>query len=322
MPDREQSAGVHASVGAYEHVAAAYDQGRPGYPQAVLEQIVARSRVGPGSELLDLAAGTGKWTRQLLATGGHVHAVEPVEAFRKRLRELPVTVLAGTAEAIPLMDRSVDLVTVAAAFHWFDAPSALAEIARVLRPGGTLAILWNERDHQDPAQRALTDLIEPHRQGEPRQADEAWLAAFDTAAGFTVLEKEDFPHAHRFTAESLVERVRSISFIAALAARERDEVLTKARTLAANHPATFELPHVTHLYLTHRTGRRGFLGLSRRRAPLPLAGRREAPYPRTRFKKIPQEGPLERVLSQAACQTESRMAWINAMVAGGSGGSP
>lgn len=252
MPDRELKPRLHSSVRAYEQVATAYEQGRPSYPQAVLERIIERSRVAHGSRVLDLAAGTGKWTRQLLTTGADIHAVEPVEAFRERLRELPITVHPGTAEAIPLEDGAVELVTVASAFHWFDAQRALAEIARVLRPGGTLAILWNERDQRDPIQRSLTELLEPRRRNEPRQSDETWRASFATTTSFTPLEQEDFLHLHAFTADLLVDRVNSISFIAALSTGERDELLTKVRALTTDQPPTFDLPHITHLYLTVR----------------------------------------------------------------------
>ena len=92
--------------------------------------------IGPGRDVLDLAAGTGKLTRLLVPTGAHVVAVEPVPAMRALLTD--VDALDGTAEAIPLPDASVDAVTVGQAFHWFDPPTALAEIDRVLRPGGRL----------------------------------------------------------------------------------------------------------------------------------------------------------------------------------------
>jgi SAM-dependent methyltransferase len=253
MMSERKDAVVHDSVRAYEQVAVAYEHGRPGYPEAVLERLVARAGIGPGSVVVDLAAGTGKLTRQLLRTGAAVSAVEPVAAFREELRRLPVPVVDGVAEAIPIVSGSVDLVTVAAAFHWFDAPRALAEIHRILRPGGALAVVWNERSHDDPTQRALTELIEPYRRGEPRQSDEAWLGAFETAAGFAALEREDFPYLQSFTPESLVERVESISFIAALDGRDRSALLERVRGLtSALRGPSFQLPHITHLYTTKR----------------------------------------------------------------------
>src|SRR5690606_25154234 len=120
--------------------AEAYESARPSYPPDAVGEIATVCDVGPGRRVLDLAAGTGKLTRLLVPTGAEVVAVEPVAEMRAVLSAvLPgVEALDGTAEAIPLPDASVDAVTVAQAFHWFDPPVALAEIARVLRPGGTL----------------------------------------------------------------------------------------------------------------------------------------------------------------------------------------
>ena len=99
-----------------------------------------------------------------------------------------VRALDGTAEAIPLEEASVDLVTVAQAFHWFDGPAALAEIHRVLRPGGRLALLWNRRVEDEPVNRAIEALIEPHRMGTPTHRGDAWRAAFEGTSLFGPLE--------------------------------------------------------------------------------------------------------------------------------------
>jgi SAM-dependent methyltransferase len=156
---------------------------------------------------------------------------------------------ANGAERIPLAGASVDAVAVATAFHWFDAPRALVEIGRVLRPGGTLAILWNERDPRDETQRALTALLEPHRHDEPRQSDEAWLTAFAGRTAFESLRKRDFFHHHSFTVETRVERVRSIGFVAALSDETRASLFEEVRELARRRGQAFALPHLTHVYL-------------------------------------------------------------------------
>jgi len=132
--------------------ARAYESARPGYPDEALGILRDEVGVGPGEEVVDLAAGTGKLTRRLVELGAAIRAVEPVGAMSLELeRAVPgIEVLDGTAEAIPLPDSSCDVVTVAQAFHWFDAPAALEEISRVLRPGGRLALLWNERDETVP----------------------------------------------------------------------------------------------------------------------------------------------------------------------------
>jgi SAM-dependent methyltransferase len=128
-------------------VADRYERARPLYPEAVLSELAARCGVRSGTPVVDLGAGTGKLTRQVAALGADVVAVEPAAGMRRRFEaEVPgVPVLDGTAEAIPLPDASVETVTVGQAFHWFDTHRALEEVARVLRPAGWLALLWNER---------------------------------------------------------------------------------------------------------------------------------------------------------------------------------
>jgi ubiquinone/menaquinone biosynthesis C-methylase UbiE len=128
---------VHQAARGFEQAADAYERARPTYPQAAVAWLCERLAVRRGRRVLDLAAGTGKLTRSLVAAGADVVAVEPIAAMRERLPP-EVEALDGTAEAIPLPGASVDAVTVAQAFHWFDAEPALAEIHRVLRPGGTL----------------------------------------------------------------------------------------------------------------------------------------------------------------------------------------
>jgi 2-polyprenyl-6-hydroxyphenyl methylase/3-demethylubiquinone-9 3-methyltransferase len=122
--------------------AAAYERGRPSYPSTVVDLLVEELGIGLGTRVVDLGAGTGKWTRLLVERGARVYAVEPVGGMRD---ELLVAVpeaepLEAPAEAVPLPDGSIDVVTAAQSFHWFDAPAALAECARLLRPGGTLVL--------------------------------------------------------------------------------------------------------------------------------------------------------------------------------------
>jgi SAM-dependent methyltransferase len=126
----------------FDRVAEEYDRGRPGYPDDVLDVLP----VADSAAVLDLAAGTGKLTRVLARGYRRVIAVEPLDAMRAIIaREAPAAeTLDGRAEAIPLQDAEVDAVFVAQAIHWFANDVAIAEIARVLRPGGVLAILRNE----------------------------------------------------------------------------------------------------------------------------------------------------------------------------------
>jgi SAM-dependent methyltransferase len=143
MPDRR----VAANASRFGDVADAYERARPLYPEAALAELAARCGLSAGTPVVDVGAGTGKLTRQLVALGADVVAVEPSPGMRVRLEAaVPgVPVLDGTAEDIPLPDASVAVVTAGQAFHWFETRRALDEIARVLRPGGWLALMWNER---------------------------------------------------------------------------------------------------------------------------------------------------------------------------------
>jgi SAM-dependent methyltransferase len=230
-----------AAIG-FARSAEAYEEGRPGYPAAALEPL----GLGPGITVLDLAAGTGKLTRALAETGAGVIAVEPVAEMRAALPG-SVTAVDGTAEAIPVEDGSVDLVTVAQAFHWFDGRAALAEIHRVLRPGGRLAIVWNRRVEDDPVNAAIEELIEPHRMGTPTHRGDAWRAAFDSTDLFGPLEEHFFPNEQVLDADGLAARICSISFIARLPEAERAGLLARSRHLTADGPVT--VPHRTEVHI-------------------------------------------------------------------------
>ena len=138
-----QAVELHPLAQQFASVADAYERGRPEYAPAVIGAIAAELGIGPGDRVLDLAAGTGKLTRALVAYGFAVTAVEPLEPLRVLLSDkvTGAIVRAGLAEAIPLEDRSVAAVTIADAFHWFDRPRALGEIRRVLARGGGVALL-------------------------------------------------------------------------------------------------------------------------------------------------------------------------------------
>jgi ubiquinone/menaquinone biosynthesis C-methylase UbiE len=215
----------------FARTAAAYERGRPGYPAAALEWLVEGLGLGEGRTVVDLAAGTGKLTRQLAAICARVIAVEPLAEMRA-LIGAPVEALEGTAEAIPLPDGCADAVTVAQAFHWFDGVAALAEIHRVLRPDGGLALIWNERRAEDPLNAALDALLEPHRGDVPRHRSRSWREAFDRTRLFGPLESRQFEHSQELDPDGLVDRVRSISFVATLPEGERAQLLERARALA------------------------------------------------------------------------------------------
>ena len=211
--------------------------------------------------MLDLAAGTGKLTALLVVTGSEVVAVEPVAEMRAVLEAaLPgVRALPGTAEAIPLGSGTVDAVTVGQAFHWFRGDEALREIHRVLRPGGGLGLLWNDRDTSVPWVARLSELMEPYRRDAPGYRSGAWREAFERTTLFGKLGHAAAGLVHRLPPEGVVARVASVSFVAALPEGEREAVLMEVRNLLATDPQTrgrdeIELPYRTDAFWTRARG--------------------------------------------------------------------
>jgi len=242
-----------AAVG-FERGADDYVASRPGYPRAALDLLVTELGLGPGVEVLDLAAGTGKLTVDLVARGARVVAVEPVAAMRARLTRdvVGIDVRDGIAEALPVDDESVDLVTVAQAFHWFDGPAALAEIRRVLRPAGALALIWNVRDDTVGWVRTLGEIMDDTDGGPPydHHQDVDWDALVRADGGFGSYQEDWFPNWQDATVETVVARTASTSWISALPDDRREVVLDRVRQLLAGHPATrgrerFPFPHDT-----------------------------------------------------------------------------
>lgn len=247
----------------FDSNAVAYERARPSYPAEAVAHLVEHGAIGPGRRVIDLAAGTGKLTRLLVPTGADVVAVEPVAGMRAQLAAgLPgIVVLDGTAEDLPLPDDSADAVTVAQAFHWFDAPVALAEIRRVLHPGGHLLLLWNTRDRGHDWVRAFGDLLVDGPDAErPYDSyyDVDYAALVASAGGFTPVELWAHAWEQPCDPDLLVARAESVSVVGALADAERARVLDRVRELARTHPdlagrGSFGFPYVTRVYRCRTT---------------------------------------------------------------------
>lgn len=243
---------IHSAAQGFESGAAAYERGRPDYPAGVAGWLVDTLGLGPGRTAIDLGAGTGKFTRYLTATGAAVIAVEPVDGMREKLvQALPdVRALGGTADAIPLPDACVDAVVCAQAFHWFASKSALAEVSRVLRPGGRLGLIWNMRDETNPWVAAISGIIAPYEGDAPRAYKGTWKSAFPVST-LSPLEEQRFDHGHSGTPEDvIVNRTLSTSFIAKLPESERERVANQLRDLIATHPDLVGRTEVTYPYMT------------------------------------------------------------------------
>jgi SAM-dependent methyltransferase len=247
---------VHRAARGFDSAADVYERVRPGYPPEAVEWLVSALRLGPGRTVLDLAAGTGKLTARLLGTGARVIAVEPSQGMLEVLRQAApeAEALTGSAEEIPLPDGAVDAVTVAQAFHWFANDAALAEIHRVLAPGGALALVWNRRILSAPAH-ALLEEVMAHAVGDtPRHRDGDWERVVHASPLFEPLASEEFPNDQPQTPEGLVERAASTSFIAAMDEPERRRLLDELARRAAALPRPIVLPHACELFAFRATG--------------------------------------------------------------------
>lgn len=235
----------------FERAAEAYERGRPGYADAALDAV----GLPPESVVLDLAAGTGKLTRQLAPRFARVVAVEPLDGMRAILeRVVPAAeALAGNASAIPLADASVDAVFVAEAFHWFGTGDAVREIARVLRPRGVLAVLFNQRDGdwEPPLPDAFWQaydaaaLVKP-----PEQTVRTGLWRAPFPGPFEPFAELHFPNPVELDREGVLAQMGSHSAIAALPDPDRERVLAELAALIPEgrylHPLRTEL-HLTRL---------------------------------------------------------------------------
>ena len=247
----------------FGRAASDYAENRPDYAQAAVDWALA---LAPGPRVLDLGAGTGKLTATLAAAGADTTAVEPDAAMLGELRRaLPdVRALAGSAEAIPLPDASVDAVVAGNAMHWFDMDVAGPEIARVLVPGGTLSGLWNVVDDGVEWVDELARVSGAEAIG-PRDTPASWRAETGGAhlpkaspiAVFGSAEQAAFPHGQSRTADSLVATLATRAGMLVMSAHDRESRLSEIRAFLAGRPETAEgefiLPMLTCVLRVRRS---------------------------------------------------------------------
>lgn len=237
--------GLHPLAEGFADVADAYERGRPEYMPAVAQTIMAELSIASGERVLDLAAGTGKLTRALVRAGLDVIAVEP----QARLRDVLAAsvgaerVLEGSAEQIPLPSASVAAVTVADAFHWFDQAAALQEIGRVLRPRGGLAVLRVSPDWSGASwSHEVGSLISKLGLDHPQFQGPHWQDAARAQGCWTEPRQVQLTMSQRVDPEVILDYIASISWMAALPADERTEIIAKARELIVAGETPDELP--------------------------------------------------------------------------------
>lgn len=229
-----------------------YDRGRPSYPAEAIAWILAQADPShpdrAGSTVVDLGAGTGKFTAGLVGHGLNVVAVEPDALMRERLAQnLPsVTALEGSGEHLPLDDSSAALITVAQAWHWVDVQATSLEAARVLEPEGSLALVWNIRD---------ADVEWVAQLGEVMGASEAEKYDSVTPPVGAPLERQayrEFRWVTEMTREQFFAMVTSRSYVIVMDEPERDEMLARLGTLLDTHPdlagrTSYPMPYVTRV---------------------------------------------------------------------------
>lgn len=223
-----------------------YHRARPSYHADLAKRVV--ERYGSGT-VVELGAGTGIFTRQLVDLGANVVALEPVISMRTTLTEAvpEADVRVGAAEKIPLADGSVDAIVASQSFHWFDYGPALEEIFRVLRRGGHLVTVWNVRDESVQWMTAYTSVIDQHAADAPRYRTMAWRRAINADARFSPVDEWRMANPYLTDVAGILDRALSTSFIAALPAEEQEQVAREITAIVEPLGPTIEFPYFSQL---------------------------------------------------------------------------
>jgi SAM-dependent methyltransferase len=230
---------VHEVAAAGFSDPADYEAARPSYPPEAVAWLVENLRIEPGRRVVDLAAGTGKLTRLLIPTGAELIAAEPVAGMRATFRAnvAGIPVVATTAEQLAFRDASLDAVTVAQAFHWFDHDRTIADLARVVRAGGRVGLIWNARDRSVDWVDQVWGIMDRVEKRAPWRNHDEWSdSAYTDLPGFGALHTAEFRHEQPITPEGMVQRVASVSHVSVLPDAEREAVLDEVRVVLTTHP--------------------------------------------------------------------------------------
>jgi SAM-dependent methyltransferase len=225
-----------------------YDELRPEYAPEAVAWVAERCGIDPGSRVVDLAAGTGRLSGWFLQRGVDVIAVEPAANMRAVLEERFPTIRAivATAESMPFEDGAVDAVVVGNAFHHFGRDAAMAEIRRILRPGGALAVFWawpaEEEQLKIPGMRAIYEAIDDtHAEAEIMAAHRSWSEPPARVDGFHPFERREFPATHILPAARLADLYATFSDVLSLPDPTRAWLLDRIRQLSRGLPETLHL---------------------------------------------------------------------------------
>jgi SAM-dependent methyltransferase len=231
-----------------------YDRYRPGWPETAVDGALERFGLGRDAVILDLAAGTGKLTKLLVERAERVIAVEPLDDMRRLLEHAvpDAEAVTGTADEIPVEDGAVDAVFVAEAFHWFDTREAVAEMARVIRPGGGLALMWNVHSFDNVPWTAavgpvIAEFVPRAALSNDRNSPERWGEVFDGPA-FGPLSKFEAPNEQRTDVDGFIGHVMTWSHTRAMDQDGRDALAAAIREAFARQE-----PPITEIVIRYRT---------------------------------------------------------------------
>jgi ubiquinone/menaquinone biosynthesis C-methylase UbiE len=236
---------LSAMAASFDRAADVYEKSRPEYPPAAVDWLLPAG----AHTVLDLGAGTGKLTRALTGRGLAVNAVDPSPKMLDQLRDhAPEAIVrVGTAEDIPLADNSMDAVLVAQAWHWVDQDPALLSVARVLKPGGTLGLIWNLRDERVAWLARLTEIMHSG-------TGESFVKTGEIKRGpFGEIEKATFEWSRLFGRNELLDLARSASYYTTADAEDQARVIADVGALLDGHPdlagrGPWTKPYVTHCF--------------------------------------------------------------------------
>jgi SAM-dependent methyltransferase len=250
---------LHPAVQGFDRSAEAYERGRPEFPPEAVSYLHNALGVHPGDRVLELGAGTGKFTRAMRPWAARRIALEPLEGMRAVFRRTSgdAELVIGRAEALPVRAGSIDAVVAAQSFHWFRQPETLREIVRVLRPSGGVGLVWNRRDESVPWVARLGALIDAEMGDVPRSRSEVWRSAFEAGGGFRPIEARTFVHIDPISRDGVVDRVLSISAIGLLPADRQKLLGESVRAILAEEPALAQgavvpFPYRTHVFVVRR----------------------------------------------------------------------
>ncbi|HEY5651995.1 MAG TPA: class I SAM-dependent methyltransferase [Acidimicrobiia bacterium] len=231
-----------------------YESGRPGYPPEAVRFLIDSLSAGPGDLILDVGAGTGKLTRELTSTQAMIVALDPVEPM---IRLVPAFapgayVTLGVAERLPVATASVAAITAAQAFHWFDAELSWMEFARVLKPGGVVALMWNARLREVEWVDRIWSLMDRLERTAP-WGDDDRPDRFTPRSDFSDLEKASFRHSVPMDEAAVVARVMSVSRVAVLPAREQARVRREISLILDDADGPLEITYRTDVVVRRRS---------------------------------------------------------------------